>query len=74
MTIIELEAEALRLDPRERMHLAHALVSSLGEISAERIQDLWLDEAELRDAELEAGEAESVPGPEVFARIRRRYA
>ena len=47
---------------------------NLGELSRQQIQDLWLDEAQLRDEELEAGTVEAVPGPEVFARIRSRYS
>jgi putative addiction module component (TIGR02574 family) len=74
VTIPDLETEALRLDPRDRIHLAHTLVTSLGELSPQQIQELWLDEAERRDEELEAGTVQAVPGPEVFARIRRRHS
>jgi len=55
VTILDLEAEALRLDPRDRVHLAHTLVTSLGELTREQIQELWVAEAERRDEELEAG-------------------
>ena len=74
MTFPDLEAEALRLDPREKVHLAHAIVMSLGEASPQQIQELWLDEAQRRDEEIEAGLVEEVPGPEVFSRIRRRHS
>jgi putative addiction module component (TIGR02574 family) len=74
VTILDLEAEALRLDPRDRVHLAHTLVTSLGELSPEQIEELWVAEAERRDQELEAGTVEAVPVPEVFARIRSRHS
>jgi hypothetical protein len=74
LTFPDLEAEALRLDPSERVHLAHAMVMSLGEASPQQIQELWLDEAQRRDEEIEAGLVEEVPGPEVFSRIRRRHS
>jgi hypothetical protein len=74
VTIPDLEALALRLDPRERVHLAHTIVTSLGELSPEQIQELWLDEAQLRDEELEAGTVQDIPGPAVFARIRSRHS
>jgi putative addiction module component (TIGR02574 family) len=74
MTIPDLEAEALRLDLRDRVHLAHTLVASFGDLSPQQIQEMWLDEAQRRDDELEAGTVQAVPGPEVFARIRSRYS
>src|SRR5262249_45180900 len=74
VTIPDLEAEALRLDPRDRIHLAHTLVTSLGELSRQQIQELWIDQAQRREEELEAGTVQAVPGTEVFARIRRRHS
>lgn len=41
-------------------------MTSVGEVSFE---ELWLDEVQVRDEELETGTVQSVPGPEVFARI-----
>ena len=71
MTRHKLEAEALRLEPGEKVRLAHALVASLGELTPEQVGELWLDEAERRDQEIEAGEVREVPGPEVFERLHR---
>jgi len=67
----ELESEILRLEPRERVRLAHLLVTSLDELTPELVRELWLDEAERRDHELEAGDVQAIPGPEVLARLRR---
>ncbi len=71
MTSQELESEILRLEPRERVRLAHLLVTSLDELTPELVRELWLEEAERRDHELEAGKVQAVPGPEVFTRLRR---
>lgn len=74
MTLPDLETEALRLDPRERAHLAHVIVASLSDLTTDEIQDLWLDEAERRDAELESGDVAGIPTSGVFARIRDRHS
>ncbi|HEX9690056.1 MAG TPA: addiction module protein [Thermoanaerobaculia bacterium] len=71
MTRHELETEILRLEPRERAQLTHLLVTSLDELTPEQVQEIWLDEAERRDHELETGDVHAVRGPEVFARLRR---
>jgi len=67
----ELETEILRLEPRERARLTHLLVTSLDELTPEQVQEIWLDEAERRDHELETGDMRAVGGPDVFARLRR---
>jgi|PersoiStandDraft_1058852.scaffolds.fasta_scaffold20569_2 hypothetical protein len=74
MTRQDLETEALRLEPGDRLRLTHLLVSSLGDLSGEQIAKLWLEEAERRDAELSSGAVEAVPGPEVFEQIRRHHS
>jgi hypothetical protein len=50
MSIDELEAEALKLDPRGRARLAERLLASLEELSAEENAVLWAEEAARRDA------------------------
>lgn len=74
MTLPDLETEALRLDPRERARLAHVIVASLSDLTTDEIQELWLDEAERRDEELESGDVAGIPTSEVFARIRDRHS
>ena len=68
-----IEKELLRLEPEARAQLVHTLVKSLGNLSESKIQSLWLDEAERRDAELESGSVEAVSGDEVLNRIRNRH-
>lgn len=72
-TTESIEREMLRLGPEARARLVHSLVKSLGNLSATELESLWLDEAERRDAELESGSVEALPGDEAIARIRSRH-
>ena len=72
MTIDELKALALRLDPGERAELASELLSSLDDLSEAEVEELWAEEALRRDRELANGTAETVPADEVFAAARAR--
>lgn len=68
-----IEQSALQLQPGARVRLAHSLVRSLRNLSRADLDELWLAEAENRDAEMESGEVQGIPGDEVFARIEARY-
>jgi len=72
MTIDELKAEALRLNPQERAELASELLASLDELSEPEVERMWLEEAMRRDAALDSGAARAVPADEVFAAARAR--
>lgn len=72
MTIDEIKTEALRLGPSERAQLASDLIVSLDELSEAEIEQLWLEEAIRRDAELDAGTARLIPADEVFSAARAR--
>ena len=72
MTIDELKAEALRLNPQERAELASELLVSLDELSETEVERMWLEEAMRRDAALDSGAARAVPADEVFAAARAR--
>ncbi len=72
MTIDELKAEALRLNPEERAELASDLLVSLEDLSESEIEKLWIEEAVRRDAELDSGAARAIPADEVFAAARAR--
>jgi hypothetical protein len=74
MSIDELKAEALRLGPEARAHLARVLLASLDEMSYGEIEKLWIDEAIARDDELTSGAARAYPADEVLARARARRA
>ncbi len=51
MSIDEIEAEALKLDPKSRARLAERLLESLEALSDQENQRLWADEADRRDAD-----------------------
>lgn len=51
MSIEELEAEALKLEPSVRARLAERLLRSLEMLTDEETARLWVEEAERRDAE-----------------------
>jgi hypothetical protein len=68
----ELEAAALKLDPKGRARLAERLLESLEALSPEENARIWADEAKRRAAALESGELSSRPADEVFREARRR--
>lgn len=74
MTIDELKAEMLRLDPEQRAELASQLLVSLDDLSESEVERMWLEEALRRDAALDNGTARATPADEVFsaARVRLR--
>ena len=74
MSIEELKAEALRLDPAARADLARLLLASLDAMSEAEIDRLWIHEAIARDDELDRGAARAYPADEVLARARARRA
>jgi putative addiction module component (TIGR02574 family) len=65
------EAEALPVEEREIV--IDSLLRTLNPPDAE-IEKEWLAVAKRRLAELRSGSIEAVPGNEVFARIRERFA
>jgi putative addiction module component (TIGR02574 family) len=71
-TAESIERAALQLQPEARAKLAHSLVESLGTLSREQLEALWLDEAERRDDEMESGKVRGIPGEEVFSRIESK--
>jgi len=72
MTIDELKAEALRLNPEDRAELASDLLRSLDDLSEAEVERLWVEEAMRRDANLDAGTARSIPAEQVFRDARAR--
>jgi Putative addiction module component len=51
MSIDEIEAEALKLDPQGRARLARKLLESLEDLSDKENERLWTEEADRRDAD-----------------------
>ena len=70
MTVDELRAEVLRLDPQTRAYLARELLASLDTLSDAEIEKLWVGEAVRRDEELDSGAARAYPADEVLDRAR----
>ena len=72
MSIGDVEAAALSLDPKDRAHLARLLLVSLETLSGEEIDRLWVEEAARRDESVEAGSLASRPAETVFRDARAR--
>jgi uncharacterized protein (DUF433 family) len=67
--------EALDRDIERRSERVEQIRRELGPSDlAAKVRALWLDEAERRDREMEEGHVRGVPGNEVLARLRARYA
>ncbi|MPZ19741.1 MAG: addiction module antitoxin RelB [Luteitalea sp.] len=64
---------ALQLQPDARVQLARSLVQSLADLPETELAELWLAEAERRDADMESGKVEGIRGEEVFDRIQARH-
>jgi putative addiction module component (TIGR02574 family) len=71
-TAEDIAAEALQLEPLARAAVAKSLLDSLYDLSDEQYEQLWVEEAEARYADFEAGRTKAVDGDEVFARARAR--
>lgn len=72
MKIEELEAEALRLDPKGRARLAGRLLESLDELAPDENAQIWAEEAERRAAALDSGRLSARSADEVFRDARAR--
>lgn len=72
MTVDELMHEALRLKAAERASMAHELLNSLESLSEAEIEQLWVEEALRRSAEIDAGSVETIPADQVIADARAR--
>ena len=72
MTVDELMREALALDAKARAAMAHELLNSLESLSEAEVEQLWIEEAERRSADIDAGTAVSIPAEEALARARAR--
>jgi putative addiction module component (TIGR02574 family) len=66
------EAQVLQLTPAERNHLLERLIVSLD--TDPDVEAAWEQLADQREADLEAGLAQALPGDEVMTRLRARLA
>ncbi len=72
MSIDEVEAAALKLEPRARARLAGRLLESLDELSPDESARLWAEEAQRRADALDAGSLSSRSAEDVFRDAQNR--
>lgn len=72
MNTRELESQALKLDPKARARLAQKLLGSLEELSEEECAQLWAEEAQRRDAQMDAESESERAADDVFREARSR--
>lgn len=73
-TTEEIFHDAVALPPNVRAELTERLIASLAEDISPEITNAQLAEVRRRIAQVEEGEAEIIPGAEVFARALRLLA
>jgi len=70
--LAELMEKASRLSDSERAELALALIESLDGPADPDVEEAWRLEIERRIGQIERGEVQTIPGDQVFAKLRRR--
>jgi putative addiction module component (TIGR02574 family) len=71
VTFESIEAAALELPERDRIHLAHLLVQSVAHSTPE-IEEAWLDEVERRIELQNAGKISEIDADDLYRELRRR--
>ena len=66
MSFQELEAEVLKLDPKSRAKLVGKLLNSLEDLSEAEAAQVWAEEAQRRDAQMDDDPDSEIPAEEVF--------
>jgi putative addiction module component (TIGR02574 family) len=61
-----------RTPPEEREKLAHSILDTVDEDSPELVAKAWDEEIKRRIDEIDRGEAELIPGEQVFEEARAR--
>ncbi len=72
MSIEEIEAEALKLDPNARARLAGKLLESLETLSDQENERLWAEEADRRDAGWDSAPGTVRPAADVLRDARAK--
>ncbi|MFP5304208.1 MAG: addiction module protein [Gammaproteobacteria bacterium] len=70
MRTAKIERELLRMPAPKRARVAQKLLISLENLSEAELDQLWLDEAERRAADIDSGKVKLVPGEEVARKAR----
>jgi putative addiction module component (TIGR02574 family) len=68
-----LKLRATKLPTRERAELALAMLESLDPGEDTGVEEAWKVELERREAEIDSGTAQLIPGDEVMERMRRKF-
>ena len=68
----KLEAEALKLNPKERARLAGKLLESLEQLTEDESANLWAEEAQRRDEEMDVHPDNSSSAAEALWDARAR--
>jgi Putative addiction module component len=68
----EIEAEALKLQPRVRARLARKLLESLETLSEEENERLWAEEADRRDSDWDSRPTSARPAADVLRDARAK--
>jgi putative addiction module component (TIGR02574 family) len=66
--------DALDLPSDARIGLVDRILASLNLPTRPAIDKMWAEEAERRVTQIDRVEVQLIPGEEVFAKIRRKYA
>ena len=69
-TLETIEAEALQLPPSDRSHLVERLLVSFD--ADKELEEAWARAADKREAELDSGTVDAVPGEQAMERLRAR--
>jgi len=72
MSIEELEAAALKLEPKARARLAGRLLESLEDLTPEENARIWAEEAQRRADAIDAGSLTSRSAEDVFRDAQAR--
>lgn len=72
MVIDDIEAAALKLSPQARARLANSLLASLDDLNSEELDQIWSEEALLRNNQWDAGELEVRSADEILRDVRSR--
>jgi hypothetical protein len=72
MSIDDIEAEILKLDPLARARLAKKLLESLETLSEEENERLWAEEADRRDTAWDAAAGSGRPSADVLRDARAK--
>ena len=72
MSLEKLESEAMKLDPKARARLAGKLLESLDTLSEAENEQLWAEEAERRDRDLDSRQDSGRGADEVLRDARDR--